>query len=100
MDIKLAPEQENIVKRLVDSGKYGDAGAAVAEALRVFDEEYDHELMMPKAAVAAELRKGVAQLDRGEGIAVQSEGELDAFFDDIEARGRERIADHKKARTG
>ena len=93
MDIKLAPEQENIVKRLVDSGKYGDAGAAV-------DEEYDHELMMPKAAVAAELRKGVDQLDRGEGIAVQSEGELDAFFDDIEARGRERIADHKKARTG
>ncbi|MBT3267851.1 hypothetical protein HN371_11885 [Candidatus Poribacteria bacterium] len=59
MDITLAPEQEKLVKQLMESGAYKNEDAAVAEALRVFEEEFDVELMMPKSAARAEIQKSL-----------------------------------------
>ena len=67
MEITLAPEQKEIVRRLMDSGEYENEDAVVAEALRIFEEEFDAELMMPKAVVKAAIQEGIDELDRGEG---------------------------------
>ena len=97
VEITLAPEQQQIVKRLMDSGGYRDPDAVVTEALRIIEEEHDFEPTMPEAMVAAELQAGVGQLDRGEGVVLQSEDEVDAFFEDIESRGRQRLAARTRA---
>ncbi|MBT5714358.1 hypothetical protein HOI71_25140 [Candidatus Poribacteria bacterium] len=86
MEITLAPEQEKIVRRLMDSGEYENEDAAVAEALRIL-EVFDFELMMPRAVVHAQIQKGIDELDRGEGKPWS--------LDDFVARARERRA--KKA---
>jgi hypothetical protein len=49
-----------------------------------------------------ELREAVnialRQLDRGEGVVLRSEEELDAFFEDIRRRGRERLEQERSDR--
>ena len=98
MQITLAPEQEKIVRRLMESGKYENAAAAVADAVRIVEEDYDLELMMPKAVVKAKIQEGIDSLDRGEGIELRSESEVDEFFEGVESRGRKRLAKRDKAR--
>ncbi len=87
MEITLAPEHEALVRRLVESGDYENGDAVIAEALRILA-DYDAELGMPKAAVKAEIQKGIDQLDRGEG----KRWDLDEFL----TRAAERRA--KKSR--
>lgn len=43
-------------------------------------------------SLRAEIDKGIAELDAGEFIELNSEAELQAFFDDIEKRGKQRRA--------
>ena len=71
MDIILKPEQEKLIKAKVASGKYTTVDEVIAEALELLDERDKHyqkwvEDTRHKAAV------GLAQLDRGEGIEVQT----------------------------
>ena len=62
MEITLAPEQEQIVKRLMAPGKHDNAAEAVAEALAIFNGEHDPALMMPKAAEDATAAIGGAKV--------------------------------------
>ncbi len=71
MDIILKPEQEKLIKAKVESGKYTTVDEVIAEALQLLDERDKHyqkwvEDTRQKVAV------GLAQLDRGEGIEVQT----------------------------
>ena len=85
MEITLAPEQEQIVKRLMDLGRHGNANEVIAEALRIVEDEYDLELMMPKAVVQAKIQKGIDQSERGEG----KPWNLDEFLTSARARAEE-----------
>lgn len=71
MDIILKPEQEQLIQAKVNSGKYITVDEVIAEALQLLDERDKHyqkwvEDTRQKVAV------GLEQLDRGEGIEVQT----------------------------
>ncbi len=71
MNITLKPEQEKLIQAKVNSGKYTTVDEVISEALKLLDERDKHyqnwvEDTRKKVAV------GLAQLDRGEGIEVQT----------------------------
>lgn len=83
MHISLTPELESRVKAKVESGLYNNASEVIREALRFMDthEGWIHEVKM--AHLREQLKLGVDQLDRGEGIAIESKAALNTLFDDI-----------------
>ena len=66
------------VSQSVASGKYATPDDVVAAALRSFRdrEQYDEWLRR-------EIQKGLDELDRGEGIVLNNDEEIDAFFDQL-----------------
>ena len=60
------------------------SGSLPPEHQHFVDREKLHELRLDIAA-------GLEQLDRGDGIQIDNEESLAAFFDDVKKRGRERL---------
>ncbi len=60
MNVALSPQSEEVVRRLVDSGRYGEASAVVEEALLTL-EEYERAEAL-RAAIAV----GEADFERGD----------------------------------
>jgi len=85
MHISLTPELESRVKAKVESGLYNNASEVIREALRFMDthEDWIHEIKL--ARLKEQLKSGIDQLDKGEGIVLESKAALDALFDDIQA---------------
>ncbi|MCV6615294.1 MAG: type II toxin-antitoxin system ParD family antitoxin [Cellvibrionaceae bacterium] len=83
MHISLTDELESRVKAKVDSGLYNNASEVIREALRFMEthEQWINEVKL--AQLRQQLKVGVDQLDRGEGIAINSPAALDALFEDI-----------------
>lgn len=83
MHVSLTPELESRVKAKVDSGLYNNASEVIREALRFMDthEEWIRELKL--ARLREQLKIGIDQLDRGEGIVIESKSALNILFDDI-----------------
>lgn len=84
MTTAIPPEFEQFVAQQIAGGQYASAEEVVAAGLRVL-----RELKEREEEFRREVQVGVDQLDRGEGIRVEA-GDLRAFFDAIQARGRER----------
>ncbi len=85
MHISLTAELESRVKAKVESGLYNNASEVIREALRFMDthEDWIHELKL--ASLREQLKAGIDQLDKGEGITIASKSALDSFFDDVKA---------------
>jgi antitoxin ParD1/3/4 len=85
MHVSLTPELESRVKAKVESGLYNNASEVIREALRFMDihEDWIHEIKL--ARLREQLKEGIDQLDRGEGIAIESQSALNTLFDDIKA---------------
>lgn len=85
MHISLTPELEARVKAKVESGLYNNASEVIREALRFMDthEDWIHELKL--ARLREQLKLGMDQLERDEGIAIESQAALDTLFADIKA---------------
>ena len=83
MHISLTPELESRVKAKVETGLYNNASEVIREALRFMEthEDWIHEIKLTR--LREQLKAGLDQLDRGEGIAVESRSALDTLFDDI-----------------
>ncbi|MDX1536530.1 type II toxin-antitoxin system ParD family antitoxin [Arsukibacterium sp.] len=83
MHVSLTPELESRIKAKVESGLYNNASEVIREALRFMDthEDWIHEVKL--AQLREQLTVGTDQLDRGEGIAIESRAALDALFTDI-----------------
>ncbi len=83
MHISLTDELEARIKSKVKSGLYNNASEVVREALRFMDthEDWIHEIKL--AHLREQLQVGVDELNRGEGISIQSKGALDHLFQDI-----------------
>jgi antitoxin ParD1/3/4 len=75
---------EPFVQQQLASGEYHSQDEIVAAGLHVL-----RELKRRQAELQRQVKVGIDQLDRGEGIKVAA-NELRAFFDDIQARGQER----------
>lgn len=83
MHVSLTPELEARVKAKVESGLYNNASEVIREALRFM---YTHEEWIKEIKVARlreQLKEGIDQLDKGEGIPINSEADLNALFNDI-----------------
>lgn len=83
MHISLTPELESRVKAKVETGLYNNASEVIREALRFMETHEDWIYEIKLTRLREQLKIGVDQLDRGEGIAVESKSALDTLFDDI-----------------
>ena len=84
MPASIPPEIEQYVEHVVATGRYESAEQVVREAFRLLREQ-DRQADTTRAEVKA----GFDQIERGEGIELNEAG-LRGFFDDIQARGRQR----------
>jgi len=85
MHISLTPELESRVKAKVETGLYNNASEVIREALRFMEthEDWIHEIKLTR--LREQLNVGADQLDRTEGIAIESKAALDTLFDDIKS---------------
>ena len=85
MHISLTPELESRVKAKVETGLYNNASEVIREALRFMEthEDWIHEIKLTR--LREQLKVGADQLDREEGIAIESKAALDTLFDDIKS---------------
>ena len=67
MNVSLTPELEELVAQKVESGRYTSASEVIREALRLLEEQ-DQIRQKRLAEVGRKIDKGLAQLDRNEGI--------------------------------
>ena len=82
MTIQLKPEQEHRIAEAVRSGAYQSPDDVIERALEVLHER-DEWLIANRLAVDAKVRRGIEELDRGEGIP---EDKLDAHLKALKAR--------------
>ena len=69
MNISLTPELERLIADKVVSGLYTTASEVVREALRLmFSDNDERHRERIRAWLSAEIRDGVAELDRGEWV--------------------------------
>lgn len=66
MTIALNPEQEAFIQTQLATGRYSDASAVIAEALRLLEKRNHYDEWV--ADVRAKIDVAAAQLDQGEGI--------------------------------
>lgn len=89
MSITLRPEHERAITQAVESGAYQNPDQVIERALEVLRGE-DDWLIEHKDAINEKIERGLAQLDRGEGIpGDQVRGRL-------EKRKKEWLADQKR----
>jgi len=67
MNVSLTPELEELISQKVQSGRYTSASEVIREALRLLEEQ-DQLRQKRLAEVGRKIDRGLAQLDRGEGI--------------------------------
>jgi len=68
MNVSLTKELEELILEKVESGLYTSASEVIREALRLMEEQ-DQLKKKRLAEVGRKIDRGVAQLDRGEGIS-------------------------------
>lgn len=85
MHVSLTPELESRVKAKVESGLYNNASEVIREALRFMETHEDWIRELKLARLREQVKVGVDQLERGEGIPLESKEALDALFNDIKA---------------
>ncbi|MDD2901120.1 MAG: type II toxin-antitoxin system ParD family antitoxin [Syntrophales bacterium] len=88
MNISLTPQLEELVRKKVESGRYGSASEVMRAALRLL-EERDRLQSLRLEELREEIRKGLAS---GEPTPLNVE--------EIKARGRKRLADVSKKVRG
>ncbi len=88
MNVTLTPELEQMVNDKVASGLYSSAGEVMREALRLLL-EFDELRRRRIEELRNEIEAGAEQIKQGK-FTTYASG--DALMDDIEKRGKERLA--------
>ena len=82
MHVSLTPELESRIQSEVKSGLYNDANEIILEALHIM---FAHEDDVYEARLRGQLKVGIDQLERGEGITIEAESALNSLFEEIKA---------------
>jgi len=85
MHISLTPDLESRVKAKVETDLYNNASKVIRKTLRFMEthEDWIHEIKMTR--LHEKLKVGTDQLERAEGIAIESKAALDTLFDDMKS---------------
>lgn len=67
MNVSLTPELEQLISKKVKTGRYTSASEVIREALRLLEQQ-DRLRQRQLAAIEQKIDRGLAQLERGEGI--------------------------------
>lgn len=87
MSVEIPADLQQFVHNAIDSGGFKDEAEVVGSAIRLLQERQRRIEEFRR-----EIQPALEELDRGEGIKIESEEELRLFFDDIQQRGRQRLA--------
>jgi Arc/MetJ-type ribon-helix-helix transcriptional regulator len=82
MTLQLSPEQETRVAEALRSGAYRSPDDVIDRALQVLHEQ-DRWLLANRQSINRRIQKGIAELERGEGVA---EDELDTHLERLKAQ--------------
>jgi len=93
MEVHLSPDQESFIRQAIDAGRFQTSEEAVQDALLLWEERERRRLEILAAVDQAE-----AAFARGEGVTINSQGELQQFASDIKQRGLQRLASEQKLR--
>jgi Arc/MetJ-type ribon-helix-helix transcriptional regulator len=106
MRIDLTPEQERLIQRRIQTGAYENGQDVVSDALGILEQLADDQGLQDDILASAGMEdvrrrvlRGIDQIERGEGITLDGDGELRAFGEDIKARGRKRRAARTAAQS-
>jgi antitoxin ParD1/3/4 len=86
MTNSLPPDLSAFVNQSIATGKYASPDEVVVAGLRLLQEQAREVEELRK-----KLQEGIDALDRGDYTAINSETELEEFFQDIRRRGIERL---------
>jgi Arc/MetJ-type ribon-helix-helix transcriptional regulator len=86
MRVTLTPEQQDFVRRAVESGRFERDEDAVQEALALWVERE-----LRRAEILAAVDAAQASIDRGEGMEITQQS-MRELAEDVKRRGRERLA--------
>jgi len=67
MNVSLTPQLESLIQSKVEAGAYQSASEVVREALRLLQER-DKLRELQRQELRKQIRRGLTQLDRGEGV--------------------------------
>ncbi len=93
MQIRLTPEQQEFIRRAVDSGRFESAEDAVRTAVTLWVERERR-----RADILAAVDLAEAAIDRGEGMEVTPEL-MRALAEDVKRGGRARLAAERSRAT-
>jgi antitoxin ParD1/3/4 len=94
MNVSLTVELEELVNQKVKSGLYTSASEVIREGLRLLKEQ-DQLRSMRLTELKKEVRKGVAQLDKGQFKTFASTEDLTAH---VKTAGRKRLVSQKRSK--
>jgi antitoxin ParD1/3/4 len=89
MNVSLTPQLEALIRRKIETGLYSSASEVIREALRLL-EERDATQSAKLEALRKDVAHGVAQLDAGEGRALDVEAIKKTGRRLLAAKGRKR----------
>lgn len=90
MNVSLTPQLELVIREMAASGRYGSASEGVGEALRLL-EALERVRARRLEEVRRQAAEGVESPDRGEGLELDEAG-MRAYLEEVNRRGRERLA--------
>ena len=83
MNIDMSEQNQQHIRRKIESGKYGSPDDVIAHALQLLD-EHDKELELELEDMRAKVRKGIEQADAGQLIPASE------VFDELMRRNARR----------
>lgn len=83
MHISLTKELESRIKAKVETGLYNNASEVIREALRFMETHEDWIREVKLAHLRSQIKVGMDQVNRGEVTAIESQEELDSFFEEL-----------------
>jgi antitoxin ParD1/3/4 len=91
MTVEIPSEFQQFVHTVIDAGSFKNEAEVVGQSLRLLRERQQRIEELRR-----EIQPALDRLDRGEGIELDDAG-LDAFFEDIKARGRTELEAERKS---
>jgi antitoxin ParD1/3/4 len=83
-NINLTQHQDKLIAKLIESGRYQSASEVVRDSMRLLeDKETEYQAKLSALLEAAKL--GEAAYQSGEFARLETEGDIDRMFDEIEA---------------